>query len=168
MKHLRFGGKMLGVCGGYQMLGQHIHDPDGIEDSPGNTEGLGLLPCSTVLKDGKQLHQVAGTVLGDAKLRGYEIHCGETHVLGDLEPLAQLADGRSDGAISEDGMVAGTYVHGLFDEPEACQALLKWAGCNTGATVDVAALRNAELDRLADTLEHHLDLAALWRAAGIA
>ena len=168
MKHLRFGGKVLGICGGYQMLGQNIHDPDGIEDSPGTTEGLGLLPCSTELKGGKQLLQVAGTVLGDAKLRGYEIHCGETRIEGALEPIAQLADGRSDGAISEDGRVAGTYIHGLFDQPEACHALLKWAGCDTGAAVDVAALRNTELDRLAGTLEHHLDLAALWRAAGIA
>ena len=168
MKHLRFGGKVLGICGGYQMLGQNIHDPDGIEDSPGTTEGLGLLPCSTELKGGKQLLQVAGTVLGDAKLRGYEIHCGETRIEGALEPIAQLADGRSDGAISEDGRVAGTYIHGLFDQPEACHALLKWAGCDTGAAVDVAALRNTELDRLASTLEHHLDLAALWRAAGIA
>ena len=154
-RHLRYGGKVIGLCGGYQMLGQAIHDPLGLEGAGGSTPGLGFLAAETTLAREKQLRNVSGRLLlaGQPAMTGYEIHLGVTLGSGLTQPAVQLADGRHDGAISADGQVLGTYCHGLFDHPEALSALLAWAGAGPVAHVDFAARREADLDRLADSVE---------------
>ncbi len=167
-RHLRYGGKLLGICGGLQMLGARIDDPAGIESSPGGSAGLGLLPLSTELRPEKQLLRREGRLtLGGEPVAGYEIHAGVSAGPALDRPLVRFgAD--SDGAISEDGQIAATYLHGLFDRPEACDALLRWAGLEAPASPDYIALREAEIDRLADTAEAALDLEQIERilAAG--
>jgi len=157
-RHLRYGGKVIGLCGGYQMLGQAIHDPQGLEGAPGSTPGLGWLDCATTLESDKQLRNVGGhlALAGAPAMTGYEIHLGVTSGPGLGNPAVRLDDGRPDGAISPDGQVLGTYCHGLFDHPEALAALLDWAGmAGSGdeAPVDFAARREADLNRLADAVE---------------
>jgi adenosylcobyric acid synthase len=160
-RHLRYGGKVLGICGGFQMLGSEIRDPLGIESAAGNSPGLGLLDMHTELRADKQLHRVHGRLaLADAPVSGYEIHCGVSAGPALQHPAVHLA-GRDDGACSADGQVVGTYLHGLFDEPAACDALLTWAGLRHAHSPDYPALREAQLDRLADAVEQHLDLTAL-------
>ncbi|HEY0720941.1 MAG TPA: cobyric acid synthase [Gammaproteobacteria bacterium] len=162
LKHLRYGGKLLGICGGFQMLGRELHDPAGIESAAGSSAGLGLLDMATTLQPQKQLHRVSGRLtLAAAAVEGYEIHAGISTGPALHTPFAQL-DGRSDGACSQDGAIIGTYLHGLFDHPEACRALLQWAGLKAVATLDIRALREASIERLADTVEQHLDLATLF------
>ena len=162
-RHLRYGGKVIGICGGFQMLGQAIDDPQGLEGKPGASPGLGWLEMTTRLETEKQLRRVAGhlTLPAAAPMTGYEIHLGVSQGLDLHRPLVTLDDGRSDGAISDDGQVIGTYCHGLFDQPQALSALLTWAGCTDVATVDFIARREADLDRLADTVEAHLDWTTL-------
>jgi adenosylcobyric acid synthase len=158
-KHLRYGGKVVGLCGGYQMLGLAINDPLGLEGQPGTTPGLGLLACMTTLESDKQLRNVSGHLAlpGKPAMNGYEIHLGVTRG-ADLErPAVQLADGASDGAISADGQIFATYCHGVFDHPEALTALLAWAGLQETEQVDFSARREADLDRLADSVEAALD-----------
>ena len=161
-KHLRYGGKVLGICGGMQMLGSAIADPEGIEGAPGESPGLGWLELSTVLLPGKQLRNVSGQLqVGDARVRGYEIHAGRTHGPGLARPAAVLDDGTPDGALSEDGQIMATYLHGLFEETSACTALLRWAGLSEPVTVDHGARREQALDRLADAIESECDLDGL-------
>ena len=113
-RHLRYGGKLIGICGGYQMLGSWIHDPQGIEGDYGSSEGLGFLAMETTLKPGKQLRNVNGRLaLNRAQVSGYEIHAGVTKGDALARPAVLLADG-PDGAISSDGQVMGTYLHGLL------------------------------------------------------
>lgn len=168
-RHLRYGGKLLGICGGYQMLGEVIDDPLGVEDEAGRSEGLGLLPLHTRLRGDKALRLTTGTLqLDGSEVQGYEIHCGDTQSRAPLQPFALLADGNTDGVIADDGQIAGTYLHGLFDTAAACQALLQWAGLEDPVMLDRSAIREAEIERLADCLEAHLDLAKLfprWLAA---
>lgn len=160
-RHLRYGGKVLGICGGFQMLGETIHDPDGIEGIAGTSEGLGLLAVSTTLYSDKCLRQVTGVLsLDDAPVTGYEIHAGITIGLGLERPLVKFFD-RNDGAISEDEQIIGTYLHGLFDLPSACDALLKWVGVTEQQAVDYGALREAGINLLADSLEQHFNFARL-------
>ncbi|RBP76555.1 adenosylcobyric acid synthase (glutamine-hydrolysing) [Shewanella putrefaciens] len=171
--HLRYGGKVLGICGGYQMLGQSIADPLGIEDSAGDTAGLGYLPLSTELKAEKQLRRVSGelTLLGQkVAVKGYEIHCGESsYLIPRLEqtnaPLQLIPDSTSmsfaDGLQSDDGQILGTYLHGLFDSSDACQLILRWAGLNDAKAIDINQIREQQLDRLADVLAEHLDMQKL-------
>ena len=160
-RHVRYGGKVLGICGGFQMLGRTVHDPDGVEGQPGSTPGLGWLDIETRLAPEKHLERVRGDrVLGQAaRVEGYEIHAGVTTGTGLEHPLLQLEHG-SDGARSADDAVAGTYVHGVFDVSEAADALLQWAGMRTGleSGEDLARARERGLERLADTLEAHLDM----------
>lgn len=163
-KHLRYGGKVFAICGGFQMLGTAVDDPDGLEGEAGRSEGLGLLDMTTRMVAGKQLKNVSGTLaLGPDAVHftGYEMHNGVTTGPALARPLA-LLDGRPDGAISEDGQVAGTYVHGVFDQPDACRAILQWGGLAAGtelaaAAVDYQQHRQQQLDRLADLVEDHLD-----------
>ncbi|MDR5904097.1 cobyric acid synthase [Franzmannia qiaohouensis] len=160
-RHLRYGGKLLGICGGLQMLGRAIHDPDGLEGPAGSTLGLGLLEFETRMVAGKQLRNVSGRLLPDGvPIGGYEIHNGVSEGPALARPLCEL-DGRPEGAVSDDGQIMGSYLHGLFDQPQACQALLARCGLHDGGAVDYAAHRQRELDRLADTLEQHLDIDAL-------
>ncbi|SDM84718.1 adenosylcobyric acid synthase (glutamine-hydrolysing) [Franzmannia pantelleriensis] len=165
-RHLRYGGKLLGICGGLQMLGRAIHDPDGLEGPPGSTPGLGLLEFETLMVAGKQLRNVSGRLLPDGSpIGGYEIHNGVSEGPALARPLCEL-DGRPEGAVSDDGQVMGSYLHGLFDRPEACAALLARCGLHDGGAVDYAAHRQRELDRLADTLEQHLDIDAMLALLG--
>ena len=162
-RHLRYGGKLIGLCGGYQMLGRAIHDPDGIEGSPGSVPGLGLLDCETTLMPAKQLRDVRGrlSVGPGAAMAGYEIHMGVTRGAALAAPAVMLDDGRVDGAVSDD--IIGTYCHGLFDQPEALAALLGWAGAAGIAPVDLPARREADLERLADAADAALDWKLLNR-----
>jgi len=162
-RHLRYGGKVIGLCGGFQMLGRALHDPAGLEGKPGSTTGLGLLDCETTLETEKQLRNVTGhlTLPHRPAMTGYEIHMGITTGSALMRPVVQSDDGRPDGALSDDNRVLGTYCHGLFDQPEALSALLTWAGAEAIATVDLAARREADLDRLADAVEAALGEARL-------
>ncbi|SDO32109.1 adenosylcobyric acid synthase (glutamine-hydrolysing) [Halomonas shengliensis] len=163
-RHLRYGGKLLGICGGFQMLGDWIHDPEGLEGAAGSTPGLGLIEMATRMVAGKQLRNVKGRLLPEGvPVGGYEIHNGVSEGAALARPLVSLdaPEGeRPDGAVSADGQVMGTYLHGLFDRAEAYTALLARCGHpSVGPVVDYAAHRQAELDRLADTLEARLDMA---------
>ncbi|MGH8593411.1 MAG: cobyric acid synthase [Gammaproteobacteria bacterium] len=167
-RHLRYGGKLMGICGGFQMLGLVIHDPKGLEGEPGRLEGLGLLDLETVLEPEKQLRKVAGVLtLEGAPVSGYEIHAGVTTGAALSGPAVRFLNGRTDGALSPDGRILGTYLHGLFESATACDALLRWAGVSEVETRDYERLREAALDRLADAVEAHLDLPAIERLIGI-
>lgn len=158
-RHLRYGGKLMGICGGLQMLGTAIHDPHGIEGIPGSSAGLGYLDFTTTLQPYKQLHNVQGRLAqGGAPVSGYEIHAGISDGDGLQRPFALLDDGRTDGAISGDGQIIATYLHGVFESPQACAALLDWAGLQAPQPFDYHALREQNIERLADTLEAHLDM----------
>ncbi|MCP9758823.1 cobyric acid synthase [Aquitalea sp. S1-19] len=149
-RHLRYGGKVIGICGGYQMLGAQIHDPDGLEGAAGSSSGLGLLAMETVLTDDKRLQNVAGRCsFAEAAVSGYEIHMGRSQGAALAKP-AFLINGAAEGAISNDHQVLGSYLHGLFDHPEAQAALLDWAGMKQARAVDLAALREASIERIAD------------------
>ncbi len=184
-RHLRYGGRLIGICGGFQMLGKLIHDPYGIEGDPGSIEGLGLLDLETTLEQEKQLRNVRGRlVIGDAVISGYEIHAGvtqgaalarpavhlDTHA--DARGCASVAAGRmpgaTDGAMSDDDQILGTYLHGLFERDDACAALLGWAGLCAPRPVDYHRLRETAIDRLADAVERHLDTARLRSILGVA
>jgi adenosylcobyric acid synthase len=167
-RHLRYGGKVLGICGGLQMLGQQLHDPLGLEGAPGSSAGLGLLDINTVLEEQKQLRNVRGHLaLEDAPVSGYEIHAGVTTGAALEHAAVRLDDGRHDGAQSADGQILGTYLHGLFESPPACAALLRWAGLENVQHVDYHALRERDIERLADLVENHLDGALLRTLCGL-
>lgn len=162
-KHLRYGGRVMGICGGLQMLGEQVHDPDGIEDTAGSETGLGLLPLTTTLMQKKtlshfngRLNSAAFSVEENTPFNGYEIHCGESTHTKKMEPLASDANGNPEGCISDDGNIIATYVHGLFDNASTANTLLKWAGLDsTNNAVSLADVREQQLNRLADTLEAH-------------
>jgi adenosylcobyric acid synthase len=163
LAHARRGGKVLGVCGGYQMLGRTVADPQGIEGPPETVAGLGLLDVSTVLGGDKTLARVSGRLAdGGAPFEGYEIHVGRT--LGPVPPLLAFADGRSDGAISPDGAVRGCYVHGLFDNDAQRRAWLGWIGAPASGQRHAAQVE-ATLEALADHLERHVRVDALLALA---
>jgi adenosylcobyric acid synthase len=163
-KHLRYGGKLIGICGGFQMLGRFVHDPEGIEGMPGSSDGLGWLDMETTLAPTKILRQITGKLtVENAPVRGYEIHCGISQGAALEHPASILGDGRLDGACSVDNQILGTYLHGLFDEPRALSALLAWAGLRDPIPFDIQQEREASIDRLADAVEQHLDTHALRR-----
>ena len=167
-RHLRYGGRVLGICGGLQMLGEQVHDPLGLEGAPGSSDGLGLLAFSTQLEAEKQLRNVRGRLaLENAEVSGYEIHAGVTSGPALEQPAVRLEDGRCDGALSADGQIIGTYVHGLFESPAACSALLRWAGLRNVQSVDYHALRERDIERLADLVENHLDTDRLRQLCGL-
>jgi len=160
-RHLRYGGKVVGVCGGFQMLGKTVGDPHGVEGAPGVSNGLGLLDIDTELTRDKQLTRVEGLcafVPGNesGRVSGYEIHMGVSSGPAMTRPVFAI-DGRGEGAMSADGQIMGTYLHGLFDHPDACSALLRWAGSRSEQVVDTAQLREASLDRIAASVEGLLD-----------
>ncbi|MBR0567872.1 cobyric acid synthase [Azoarcus sp. L1K30] len=168
LRHLRYGGKVVGICGGFQMLGRTLGDPHGVEGGVGSVPGLSVLDMDTVLEREKQLENVTGTLClnAAAAVRGYEIHMGVSSGPALQRPALLLADGRPDGALSADGQVMGTYVHGLFDTPDALDALLRWAGAEGDVTrVDLTVRREADLDRLADAIEAAVDIDGLLAAA---
>jgi len=167
-RHLRYGGKLIGICGGLQMLGTAIHDPLGLEGLVGNSAGLGLLELHTTLAAEKQLRNVRGVLsLESAPVQGYEIHAGISTGTALQHPALQLVNDAgeisTDGAISNDNQIIATYLHGLFESTQATDALLRWAGLRDPVTPDYHARRDAEIDRLTDTVEQHLDMALLRR-----
>jgi adenosylcobyric acid synthase len=161
LSHHRRGGAVLGLCGGYQMLGRSVADPLGIEGPASRVEGLGLLDVETSLAPAKVLRQACGTALG-APVAGYEMHMGETGGPDTARPFALLDGSGPDGAISHDGSVMGTYLHGLLALPEARAALLARIGV-TGSGRDYAGDVDAALDEIAAELERHVDVEALLR-----
>ncbi|WP_234496774.1 cobyric acid synthase [Vibrio maritimus] len=162
-RHLRFGGKVVGICGGYQMLGDEIADLHGIEGKPGRSEGLKLLNLTTQLEAEKQLTNVKGCLnLGErtVEIEGYEIHAGQSKVSG-VQPVT-FSNGVKDGAISDDNQVLGTYVHGFFDLPDVVSVISQWVN---GANVESFAIKDEKenaIDRIADSIEEHLKLDLLW------
>ena len=164
LAHARRGGRVLGICGGYQMLGTNVADPDGIEGPAREAEGLCLLDVETVLTGEKALREVEGERIADgAPFRGYEMHVGQTEGPDCARPFLRFADGRLDGATSENGLIAGAYVHGLFADDRQRAA---WLG-SLGARSEIAYEATVErtLDELADQCQAHLDLDAMLAAA---
>ena len=156
---------MLGVCGGYQMLGRSIEDPLGIEGEAGACEGLGLLDVGTVMEASKTLKQVTGRCLAEgAPFTGYEMHIGRTDGPDRRRPLLEMADGRREGASSADGRVRGVYVHGLFSDDRQRRAWLNWIGADAS---DFAYEQGIEdtLDALAAHLEKHVDCGRIFSLA---
>jgi adenosylcobyric acid synthase len=159
-KHLRYGGKLMGICGGFQMLGNSIADPHALEGTAGTANGLGFLDFNTVLEPKKQLLRVQGTLLQNtmlasgATVSGYEIHCGVSSGVALDNPALELGDHR-DGARSADNQIMGSYVHGIFDEAESITSLLAWAGLRDIQPFDYRARQEADINRLADAIEHH-------------
>jgi adenosylcobyric acid synthase len=155
--HRRRGGMILGLCGGYQMLGNVIRDPAGIEGPPGTAKGLGLLEVETELSADKRLEPVSGTTRDGVSVAGYEMHMGVTQGPDCARPFARLADGTPEGAIAADGQVIGTYIHGLFcDDRQRAAWLARFAAGPSAMRYD--ALIEETLDRLAAHLARHIDL----------
>ncbi|MCJ2116607.1 cobyric acid synthase [Methylobacterium sp. J-001] len=155
--HVRRGGRVLGLCGGYQMLGRSLADPHGIEGAPRTVPGLGLLDVETVMTPDKRLAAATGTSLPDSvPFSGYEMHIGATHGPDAARPLLRLADGRVDGAVSADGLVAGTYVHGLFAHDAQRAAWLSRLGTVSEGPGYEAGVE-AALDGLARHIAAHVD-----------
>jgi len=159
--HRRRGGSVLGICGGYQMLGRRIADPDGIEGPPGEAPGLGLLDVDTVLTAEKTLIEADGVELATgAVVRGYEMHVGRTTGSDTARPMLRL-NGREDGAVSVDGRVAGCHLHGLFAGDIFRHAFLDRLGVASDPSLDYERRVEDTLDALAQHLEAHLDIALL-------
>ncbi len=161
--HVRRGGGVLGLCGGYQMLGRRISDPEGMEGPAGSVEGLGLLDVETVLTGDKRLEAVHGVSFDGTALAGYEMHVGRTEGSDCARPFSMLG-GSPDGAVSENGRIWGTYLHGLFsDDRQRSQWLARLGG--SASVLDYEAGVDDVLDRLAAHMERHLDLDGLLRSA---
>jgi adenosylcobyric acid synthase len=155
--HRRRGGLVLGLCGGYQMLGRSVSDPAGLEGPPGTVAGLGLLDVTTSLIEDKRLVATHGATADGVPFAGYEIHVGATDGPDRARPFARLADGAADGAVSPDGRVMGTYVHGLFADDRQRAAWLERLGAGDTA-ISYEAQVEATLDRLATHLSECIDL----------
>jgi adenosylcobyric acid synthase len=161
--HLRRGGHVLGICGGYQMLGRKISDPNGIEGPPAAVDGLGLLDIETVLEGDKVLVEISGeTVPENVPFKGYEMHVGRT--TGSPRPLLRLCNGKHDGAVSTDGRIAGCYIHGLFADDCQRHHWLQRIGAQA-STFSYEPAVDATLDQLADHIEKHVDCDRLLELA---
>ncbi len=170
-RHLRYGGKVMGICAGYQLLGQGIHDPDGVEGVAGSRVGLGYLPIETRLYRDKSLTNDCGELAlpgrgqntGGVPVTGYQIHAGRSRYLHEqgIQPFAYLQDSQPDGCYSDDNQVVGTYLHGVFDTPQALQQILQWAGATTDRIDSYQQQQEQALDRIASACAEHLDIATL-------
>lgn len=172
-QHLRYGGKLLGICGGFQMLGSSISDPKGFEGNKGTSEGLSFFNFKTELKQDKFLKQVRGQfdfVGRSGIFQGYEIHCGLTQGDALNNPFCKLTDQNgleySDGVISDDNQIVGTYVHGLFESQSVVETIFYWVKGKNMKAIEWSLHRERELERLADHLESHLDIKALVENIG--
>ncbi len=163
--HVRRGGRVLGLCGGYQMLGRSIADPQGVEGPPASAPGLGLLAIDTVLTGDKRLLTVTGTTANGMPFTGYEMHMGVSEGEDRRRPFAHLADGSPEGAISPSGLVTGTYVHGLFADDRQRGAWLQTLG-GGGSGLHYEAQIEGTLDLLAEHLAAHIDLDRLLDLTG--
>lgn len=163
LAHVRRGGRVLGLCGGYQMLGRSLADPEGVEGPPGSVPGLGLLDVETVLTGDKRLVAVTG-MAGGVPFSGYEMHMGVTQGPGRVRPFADIDGAGPEGAISADGRIIGTYAHGLFaDDRQRAHWLATLGAAPSG--LDYEAGVEATLDALAAHLERHVDLDRLLEIA---
>lgn len=170
-RHLRYGGKLIGVCGGYQMLGELISDPHGIEGPRGQSLGLGYLPINTELHERKITELKRGKLKLGARssdIEGYEIHCGVSSFTSSKPNLIDYGD-TVEGFVSSDQQILGTYLHGLFDSSAALNALINWAGQNSGSegfaeNSNLNDIRETQLERIADTVEKYIDWAKFWSA----
>jgi adenosylcobyric acid synthase len=163
--HRRRGGYILGLCGGYQMLGERVEDPLGLEGRAGSHPGLGLLDVSTTLLAEKTLIEAAGTcALTGERVHGYEMHVGVTRGAACARPFLLLEHG-TDGAVSEDGRIMGSYLHGLFTADAFRRAFIERLGGEGNRALNFAAEIEGVLDRLADHLASSLDVDALLAAA---
>ena len=168
-KHLRYGGKIIGICGGLQMLGSAIHDPQGIEGEPQSHTGLDLLDYETTLTTEKQLTNEIGKFAflnEEISVKGYEIHAG-TSTGEALKNPALMLGKKPDGAISKDNQILVSYLHGLFDEPRALQTLLDWSGAKVTQGFDINIQREEQLERLADAIEDSLDMDNILTICGV-
>lgn len=164
LAHRRRGGRILGICGGYQMLGTSVSDPDGIEGSAGTSAGLGLLDVQTVMGGDKSLREVEGVHIGfDQPFKGYEIHIGRTDGPDCTRPFARVGD-REEGAVSKDGLVSGSYLHGMFADDAFRRMWLSEIGIH-GSDLRYEEGVEATLDALADHFEAHLDVEGLLAIA---
>lgn len=159
-RHLRLGGKVIGVCGGYQMLGEWIHDPDAVESAAGSSEGLNLLAMETTLTGNKTLRNICGeTLQGGLAVKGYEIHAGVSSgpaldsPLFNITPVEGEQSLMPEGCRNDEDTVIGSYIHGLFDEAALLDHLLLWAGLDRVEQFDYAAFREQQIERLADEVE---------------
>ena len=158
--HVRRRGKVLGICGGYQMLGMEIRDPDGIEGAPGQTPGLGLLDVETLMSPRKTLTRVQAVHAATATpVQGYEIHIGHSQGAASARPFAHI-DGQAEGATSPDGSIMGSYLHGMFAGDAFRAAFLRQLGA-VPSVLNYTAGVEVVLDALAAHLERHLDVAGL-------
>ncbi|MDP3553454.1 cobyric acid synthase [Methylocystis sp.] len=165
LAHVRRGGRVFGVCGGYQMLGRVIRDPLGVEGAAGDAQGLSLLDVETTLTGEKTLSPVSGHApIFDAPFCGYEMHVGATTGPDCARPALQLAEGRADGAISRDGRVAGAYAHGIFADDCLRASLLRTLGAPPSSLRYEGSIEET-LDALAAHCAQHIDLDALWEMA---
>jgi adenosylcobyric acid synthase len=163
--HVRRGGRVFGICGGYQMLGRTIDDPGGVEGPPGRVDGLGFIDVETVLTGEKKLAETSGcTIRDDVAFRGYEMHVGITTGSGTKRPVLRFEDGRVDGAVSADGRVAGAYVHGLFADDRQRRAFVASLGA-ASADFSYDVMIDETLDALAEHLAAHIDLDRLLSLA---
>ena len=154
---------MLGICGGYQMLGRQVADFEGIEGPPSSVEGLGLLDIETVLEGDKILVEITGeTIAEQTPFKGYEIHIGRT--TGTERPMLRLATGKDDGAVSQSGRVSGCYIHGLLTDDRQRRHWLEKVGAPT-SNLSYEAEIEATLDRLAEHIEKYVDCDALLAIA---
>ena len=162
--HIRRGGHVLGLCGGYQMLGQKISDPNGIEGAPRTVDGLGHLEVDTVLGEIKELALRRGThIQSGTDVNGYEIHMGQTSGPDQTRGWLDMGDGPS-GAMSTNGRISGTYLHGIFSSDDFRRAFLASFGTTSNLAYD--AMLEQTLDDLADHLEKYLDVDLIWKLAG--
>lgn len=168
--HLRYGGKLIGICGGLQMLGRHIEDPLGLEGPPGTSEGLGYLPITSTLARQKVLQRVQATLhlnRQSGPVHGYEIHHGSSRSSEVLDNPLQYPRAQHRAFLSKDQQIFGSYLHGLFDTPEALHQVLSWAGAELTAAFDMRQHREQQLEQLAATSEQHLDLAPIYTLLNI-
>jgi adenosylcobyric acid synthase len=162
--HVRRGGQVLGLCGGYQMLGQRIHDPDGFEGAAGSVDGLGLLDVETILTPDKRVTPMTATHCQSGQpMAGYEIHLGRTTGADCAKPFAQTPDG-PDGAVGKTGLVQGTYLHGCFASDGFRRAFLGALGGQVTA-LNYEVMIDETLDQLAAHLENAIDIDALLKLA---
>ena len=167
------GGVIVGICGGYQMLGVNVKDPYGVEGMQGESHGLGLLPLETVLEKRKTLCHSSGVISGElAKVCGYEIHMGKTRLAGDCKPFLRISSRNGsqvneyDGAWSEDRRIFGCYLHGLFDEPDSRYWFLHLLDPEY-APAKTLLDKQGNYDLLADHFRKHLDMDAILEIAGV-
>lgn len=162
--HLRYGGKVIGICGGYQMLGEALHDALALENqTPTSSQGFGMIPMQTNLSPDKQLEQQLGALpwANNTCITGYEIHAGVASFTQEHQAFCTFASGENEGYLADDNAIIGTYLHGLFDHKDALASLLDWAGLNNADPFDYDEYKNKEINRLADSCEKHMNIDAL-------